>query len=121
MSKCAFPGCAAPLGNRSKCTEWCGEHAKTMRKARVRRSPERQDYKRNGCGPPRQAQPKCRVCGGMPWARTNERQQEVQSGALKPVVGPDGRCLGCRLPYSPEPEQDRGTVLRSGASWALTV
>lgn len=65
----------------------------------------------------------CKVCFGLPWARRPERRGDGRGDSAlaerPPVVGEDGLCLGCGLPYSPEPEPRRDSGVRSSAAMAL--
>jgi hypothetical protein len=55
----------------------------------------------------------CKVCAGMPWARTPDRITEGRDGYQARVCGDNGLCVGCGEGYAPEPAPDRVEVLRS--------
>lgn len=65
--------------------------------------------------PPRRPCILCKVCRGMASARTPDRRDEHG----RPILGPDGLCRGCGLPYAPDPEPRRDSGLRSSAAMAL--
>lgn len=72
---------------------------------------------------PRQPNVVCKVCFGLPWARRPERRGDGRGDSAlaerPPVVGEDGLCRGCGLPYAPEPEPRRDSGVRSSAAMAL--
>jgi hypothetical protein len=57
----------------------------------------------------------CKVCAGMPWARTPERITDGKDGYVHRVVNDNGRCRGCDEPYAPEPAPVPGVILRSSS------
>jgi hypothetical protein len=63
---------------------------------------------------PNRSQRLCKVCGGMPWARTETRLTDT----FDPVAI-HGFCRGCDEPYAPEPPLKGEPVLGSSAGIAI--
>ncbi len=132
MRTCNFPGCTTSIENSKAGTRWCpacrvkmhNNKAARREGAKVRQAlfphahrvahPKMHERRTE----PREAQVKCKRCYGMPWARVNDRLNECSGGMgvpSVPVVGVDGRCLGCGLPYEPEPKPELCGSVRSSA------
>ena len=113
---CQFPGCTADISHRAPMSKYCIPCGKEMHKRRHRRGRKARavreyHFKDEG----RQKQDICKVCYGMPWARTPERFNESSGHGLHPVTKGDRRCVGCGELYQPEPAQNMGSAIASSA------
>jgi hypothetical protein len=141
MNMCRYPGCSNPAANERAHCNWCDMHRVAIRNSRPMRriaraaikslglpdaarvkSPNPYDHRlpprKRSEGPMRPAEKKCNQCYDMPWARTNERRNTMSGDSAaegSPVVGPNGLCLGCGLPYEPEPRPELCGTVRSSA------
>lgn len=132
---CAYPGgCDANINHRHGAAKYCRFHAPEMalkhkqgRGERSRKSTAKPGSRKvySVCeGPARTPEPKCSVCGGMPWARCPDRTYEALKGGrqrngVKYLVAPDWRCVGCGEAYAPDPPLERQEVIQS--SMATTI
>lgn len=129
---CRAPGCGASIEGKPLNTVWCSKCRRKQDSSRAKRRAMdhlRVPWERERTGrrcadrcaePAREAEPKCHLCGGMPWAREPGRFHEGHgaSSGGKIEIAPNWECIGCGEKYAPEPPMQLIGTVRSSAAMA---